>query len=84
MPMPSLSELPGELKRKKLIKALRRLGFDIDLSGGDGSHCKAIWPATQKAVTLPQKMPKQVLLYVLKEIEQYSGVTWEQISDALK
>ncbi|MBU1029080.1 type II toxin-antitoxin system HicA family toxin [Patescibacteria group bacterium] len=81
--MPSLSELPGEIKRKKLIKALRRLGFVIDLSGGDGSHCKVVWPKTQKAVILPQQMPKQVLLYVLKEIEQYSGVTWEQIKNEL-
>ncbi|MEA3249256.1 MAG: type II toxin-antitoxin system HicA family toxin [Patescibacteria group bacterium] len=81
--MPSLSELPGEIKRKKFIKALRRLGFVVDLSGGDGSHCKAIWPQTQKAVILPQDMPKQVLRYVLKEIEVCSGVTWEQIKNEL-
>jgi len=40
--MPSLSELPGEIKRKKFIKALLRLGFIIDTRGGDGSHYKAI------------------------------------------
>jgi len=36
--MPSLSELPGEIKRKKFIRALQRLGFVIDKTGGDGSH----------------------------------------------
>jgi predicted RNA binding protein YcfA (HicA-like mRNA interferase family) len=81
--MPSLSDLPGDIRRKKLIKALRRLGFDIDASGGDGSHCKVIWPSTQKAITLPKDMPKQVLLYVLKEIETCSGIAWEQIKDEL-
>ena len=79
MPMPSLSDLPGELKRKKLTKALKRLGFCIDETGGDGSHCKVVWPLRQKAVILPQELRKQVLLYVLKEIEACSGVTWEDI-----
>ena len=39
--MPSLSELPGEIKRKKFIRGLQRLGFIIDKTGGDGSHYKA-------------------------------------------
>ncbi|MDO8469793.1 MAG: type II toxin-antitoxin system HicA family toxin [bacterium] len=77
--MPPHSELPGELKRRKLIKALRRLGFLIDERGGDGSHYKTTWPPTQKSVTIPQKLPKEVLSYVLKEIERYSGVTWDDI-----
>lgn len=83
MPMPSLSELPGEIKRSKFIKALRRLGFLVDTTGGDGSHYKVTWPVTQKSITIPSKLPKQVLLYVLKEIESYSGVTWSQIKDEL-
>lgn len=81
--MPSRSELPGEIKRKRLTKALGRLGFLIDTSGGDGSHYKVTWPLTQKSVTIPSKLPKQVLQYVLKEIEQYSGVTWDQIREEL-
>ncbi|MFH1326019.1 MAG: hypothetical protein ABIH48_00950 [Candidatus Falkowbacteria bacterium] len=39
--MSSLSELPSEIKRRKFIKALVRLGFIIDSKGGDGSHFKA-------------------------------------------
>ena len=77
--MPPHSELPGELKRKKFTKALRRLGFSIDERGGDNSHYKATWPPTQKSITIPYKLPKEVLSYVLKEIERYSGMTWDDI-----
>ncbi len=81
--MPSLSELPGEIKRKKLTKALARLGFVIDTHGGDGSHYKILWPATQKSITLPSKIRKDVLKYVLDEIEQMSGKTWKDIQKEL-
>ena len=81
--MPSLSELPGELNRNKFTKALARLGFVIDNKGGDGSHCKATWPRTQKSVTLQKKLRKDVLYYVLKEIEKISGITWEDVKDNL-
>ncbi len=81
--MPSLSQLPGEIKRKKLTKALVRLGFIIDEKGGDGSHYKALWPRTQKSVTIPQNISKYTLYYLLKEIEAASGVTWDNIKDEL-
>lgn len=81
--MPSRSELSGQLKRRKFTKALHRLGFEIDWRGGDGSHCKATWPATQKSVTIQSDLRKDVLQYLLKEIERYSGVTREQIQEEL-
>lgn len=81
--MPSLSELPGELKRKRFIKALQRLGFIIDMAGGDGSHCKAIWPKTQKSITIQSEIRKDVLYYLLKEIKDYSGLTWDDIKREL-
>jgi predicted RNA binding protein YcfA (HicA-like mRNA interferase family) len=81
--MPSLSELPGEMKRRKFIKALIRLGFQIDTKGGNGSHFKATWPRTQKSITIPCDLLKQTLNYVLKEIEVYSGITWEDIKKVL-
>lgn len=81
--MPSLSELPGEIKRKKFIRALQRLGFIIDRAGGDGSHYKAVWPKTQKSISIQAKLRKDVLYYLLKEIEQYSGVRWEEIKKEL-
>lgn len=77
--MPPLSELPGEIKRPKFLKALTRLGFVIDEVGGAGSHYKATWPRTQKSVTIPFALPKQVLRYVLVEIEKCSGLSWDQI-----
>jgi len=81
--MPSLSELPGEIKRRKFIRALAHLGFIIDKTGGAGSHYKVTWPHTQKSVTLQAELRKDVLYYILKEIEQYSGVTWEDIKKEL-
>ena len=81
--MPSLSQLPGEIKRKKLTKALVRLGFVIDVKGGDGSHYKALWPKTQKSITIPQDINKYTLYYLLKEIEVASGITWDDIKNEL-
>ena len=81
--MPSLSELPGEIKRKKFTKVLKRLGFLINETGGNGSHYKATWPKTNKSVIIPYNLEKQVLFYVLKEIETYSGITWEEIKKEL-
>lgn len=81
--MPSRSALPGEIKTRKFIRALRRLGFAIDMSGGDGSHFKIIWPKTEKSLTIQSKLRKDVLYYTLKEIEEKFGVTWSQISKEL-
>ena len=81
--MPSRSELPGFLPRKKLIKALQKVGFEINAVGGKGSHVKIIWPSTQKSITIPAGLEKHALHYVLKEIETYSGITWEEIKKEL-
>lgn len=81
--MPSRSQLPGEIKRKKFIKALVRLGFEFNRSGGDGSHYKVTWPKTQKSVTMQYQLRKDVLYYLLKEIEEISGVTWNDIQKKL-
>ena len=80
--MPSLSQLPGEIKRKKFTKALARLGFIIDTKGGDGSHYKATW-RNEKSVTIPYNISKNVLYYLLKEIETISGITWDEIRNEL-
>lgn len=81
--MPSHNELPGYLPRRKLVKALRGVGFKIDTAGGKGNHVKITWPATQKSITIPSGVEKQTLRYVLKEIELYSGITWDQIRGEL-
>lgn len=77
--MPSLSQLPDKLKRKKLTKALIRLGFEISTKGGKGSHFKATFVSNQKMITIPSNLRKDVLYYLLKEIEKLTGVTWEDI-----
>lgn len=81
--MPSLSELPGHLNRKKFIRALQRLGFLVDRVGGKGSHVKVLWPPTQKSITIQTDLRKDVLSYILKEIEMQSGKTWEDIKKEL-
>jgi len=81
--MPSLSELPDNLNINKFTKALVRLGFVISTKGGKGSHIKATFIKTQKSVTIQHKMSKNVLYYLLKEIELISEVTWEDIKKHL-
>lgn len=81
--MPSRSELPGELSRRKFLHALTRLGFVVDVFGGKGDHVKVVWPSTQKSVTIIGDLRKDVLYYVLKEIETISSVTWEEIQKHL-
>jgi len=77
--------LPGNISRKKFIKVLRRLGFEIKNKGGGGDYKKVIWPLTQKMVTIPRKLRKDVLYYLLKEIEGITNrqVTWEDIKRKL-
>lgn len=81
--MPSRSDLPGKINRKKFAKALTRLGFDISKKGGKGSHWKATHISTQKCVIIPSKIDRNVLYYLLKEIKIYSSVEWDDIKDKL-
>jgi predicted RNA binding protein YcfA (HicA-like mRNA interferase family) len=81
--MPSLSELPDNISRDKLSKALERLGFSISKKGGKGSHIKATCLTTQKSITIPSKLSKNVLSYVIKEIEKCSNVNWDDINKYL-
>lgn len=81
--MPSLNELPGNLNRKKLAKALQRLGFSISTKGGKGSHIKLIY-TNQKTITIPSSdLCKNVLYYILKEIEEITEITWDDIKKEL-
>lgn len=81
--MPSRSELPGNISRQKFLNALVRLGFWVNTVGGKGDHFKVIWPSTQKSVTVDGDLRKDVLYYLLKQIEVVSGVTWEDIKKEL-
>lgn len=51
------------------------------MTGGKGSHCKIECPHNAKIITIPEKLHKQTICYILKEIKAYSGVTWEQIKN---
>ena len=81
--MPSLSELPNNIKRDRFIKALKRLGFEISKKGGKGSHIKATFITNQKSIIIQSNLCKNVLYYILKEIESQTGVTWGDIEGKL-
>lgn len=81
--MSSRSELPGQINRKKFIKALSHLGFEISVKGGKGSHYKATCVKTQKSITIQSDLTKNVLYYLLKEIEKINGITWDDIKKEL-
>jgi len=81
--MPSLSELPDGIHRSKFLKALERLGFTVNMTGGKGSHCKVECPKNGKILTVKDNMRKDTLYYLLKEIERYTGITWEEIKRKL-
>jgi len=55
----------------------------IDTEGGKGRPIKAVWQENQKSVTIPGKLHKNALRYTLKAIEEYSGITWEDICEEL-
>lgn len=78
--MPSLSELPSNINCKKFIKALECLGFCVSKKGGKGSHVKLTYIMTQKSLTIPKCLNKNVLYYILKEVENITGITWDDIS----
>ena len=65
------------------MKAQARLGFEIDETGGNGSHYKVTWPKNQKCITIQHKLNKMMLYVILKEIKKYSGITWEDIKNEL-
>lgn len=51
-----MPKLPPSIKRKKLIRALRRLGFVIDESKGDGSHYKIYSLDKTRSSIIPKKL----------------------------
>jgi len=56
-----------------------RYGFKVDMSGGGGSHCKITWPGNGESITIQCDLRKDVLYYLLKEINKKTGINWEEI-----
>ncbi len=79
--MPSRSELPGCLRSGKFLGALRRLGFLVNKVGGKGDHVKIIWLATGKSLSFDTDLRRDVLYYVLKEIEEKFSISWDDIKN---
>jgi len=77
-------ELPSDFRQRKVLKAFKRLGFVIDKKGGKGSHCKIIWPETNKSITIPKRIDKCVMRYILKEVADRTGISQEQFMKKYK
>lgn len=72
--MPSLSSIPSDINYRKFSRALKRRGFFINKSGGNGSHVKVVWPSSGKSVTIPCKIYKNNAKHYLEALEEISGV----------
>jgi hypothetical protein len=79
--MPPRSELPSKIDREKFIRILQRFGFEISKKGGKGAHYKTTWPGTQKSTIVQNDLRKDVLYYLIDQIEKITEgeVTWEKI-----
>ena len=75
-------QLPSDINPKKLIKALKRLGFAINSKGGKGSHVKVTWK-NEKSVTVQRNLHKSARRSLIKEIQGISGVTRDNIREKL-
>lgn len=55
------------------------MGWEADESAGNGSHIKMTWPRNGKSFPIRHKFSKVLLSVMLKQVEEYSGITWDDI-----
>ena len=72
--------VPGELKPEKIAKAMLRLGFRLENSGGKGSHMKLVW-RNEKMIIIQRNLHRGAILGLSKEIKNISGLTWDDIKE---
>ena len=72
--------LPSDISQGRLLKALGKIGFQIDYYGGKGSHAKAIDPKNRKFITVPNHLYKVALIKILKQAEKF-GYNASEIMD---
>ncbi len=77
-----MNRIPSDIHPKKLLRALTWLGFVLNTKGGRGSHVKVIW-RNEKSITVQYNLHRHAFLGLLKEIEEISGLTWEEIEREL-
>ena len=82
--MSSLSDIPDGITRDRFLKALIKLGWIVDKSGGNGSHYKATWPRSQKSIIIQYHFRKDVLYHILKGVTVISGHTLDDIKEKLQ
>ncbi len=62
-------KLPSDIRQSRLLKALRKVGFVINLSHGKGSHAQAVDLKTGRYITVPNHLYKIALYEILKLAE---------------
>jgi len=62
-------KLPSDIRQRRLLKALQKVGFIINTSSGKGSHAQAIDPKSGKYITIPNHLYKIALREILKLAE---------------
>ena len=63
-------KLPSDVRQPRLLKALRKAGFIIDVSNGKGSHAQAVDPKSGKYMTVPNHLYRIALYEILKLAEE--------------
>lgn len=61
-------QMPNMLKQAQVMKALSRLGMEVDKSGGKGSHAKVRNPETGQVTIFPQKLESGTTKKHLKQL----------------
>ena len=63
-------KLLSDAKQIRLLRALRRVGFIIDIQSGKGSHAQAVDPKSGKYITVVNHVHKAALREILKSAEE--------------
>lgn len=73
----------SDLKQKDWIRAVRKLGLEVDCTRGKGSHCLIKHPQTGSKYTLQRNLHKFLNMKIFKKMMEW-GFQENEIWDALK
>ena len=72
-----------DLTQKRWVKALKKLGLEVDKKKGKGSHYRVHNPRNGKYTTLPAHCHKFTSLAIYKQLLEW-GFTEQEIDNALR
>ena len=71
------------VKQSDWIKACRKLGLEVNVKAGKGSHCLVKSPVSARKYTIQRNLHKFINLGIYKKLLEW-GFTEEEIDKALK